>query len=230
MSQPNDATDQAREFIVQWHLVNMKDHPHFTKYIRETLAGDFAFQLAKALAPAQQAECGGCHGTGRMVRDPDIGTDQECFACDGTGKDAFNDSTAEQDTCAFCGRVGEDVCDTPPVDICEKALGALQLVPGTSIAAHTHETKESTTRAADDVSGSADLGQSNYDGNSEVKGTMSGNNWYLTARERVMIRAMQIAAERHGPIEMGMYLKFMSNTDDYEEAAAVALVLAGAVK
>jgi hypothetical protein len=29
--------------------------------------------------------CGHCHGTGRMVRDPDIGTDQECFVCDGTG-------------------------------------------------------------------------------------------------------------------------------------------------
>jgi DnaJ-class molecular chaperone len=29
--------------------------------------------------------CGNCNGTGRMVRDPDIGTDQECFACDGSG-------------------------------------------------------------------------------------------------------------------------------------------------
>ena len=32
-----------------------------------------------------QPVCGHCFGTGRMVRDPDIGTDQECFACDGTG-------------------------------------------------------------------------------------------------------------------------------------------------
>lgn len=31
-------------------------------------------------------ECGCCSGTGRMVRDPDIGTDQECFVCDGSGK------------------------------------------------------------------------------------------------------------------------------------------------
>jgi DnaJ-class molecular chaperone len=28
--------------------------------------------------------CPHCFGTGRMVRDPDIGTDQECFVCDGT--------------------------------------------------------------------------------------------------------------------------------------------------
>jgi hypothetical protein len=41
-------------------------------------------------APMQDAQerdvCGCCNGSGRMVRDPDIGTDQECFACDGTGK------------------------------------------------------------------------------------------------------------------------------------------------
>lgn len=29
--------------------------------------------------------CGHCNGSGRMVRDPDIGTDQECFVCDGSG-------------------------------------------------------------------------------------------------------------------------------------------------
>lgn len=41
-----------------------------------------------ALIPenSQTAECGACNGTGRMVRDPDIGTDQECFACDGSGR------------------------------------------------------------------------------------------------------------------------------------------------
>ena len=30
--------------------------------------------------------CPHCGGTGWMVRDPDIGTDQECFVCDGTGE------------------------------------------------------------------------------------------------------------------------------------------------
>lgn len=29
--------------------------------------------------------CKHCHGTGCMIRDPDIGTDQECFVCDGIG-------------------------------------------------------------------------------------------------------------------------------------------------
>lgn len=30
-------------------------------------------------------ECGACSGTGRVVRDPDIGTDQECWVCNGSG-------------------------------------------------------------------------------------------------------------------------------------------------
>lgn len=30
--------------------------------------------------------CGNCNGSGWMVRDPDIGTDQECFVCDGSGR------------------------------------------------------------------------------------------------------------------------------------------------
>lgn len=34
---------------------------------------------------SEKHECPHCHGSGRMVRDPDIGTDQECFVCDGTG-------------------------------------------------------------------------------------------------------------------------------------------------
>jgi hypothetical protein len=37
-----------------------------------------------APTPAQE-QCNACLGTGRMVRDPDIGTDQECFVCDGAG-------------------------------------------------------------------------------------------------------------------------------------------------
>lgn len=30
--------------------------------------------------------CGCCDGSGWVVRDPDIGTDQECYFCDGTGE------------------------------------------------------------------------------------------------------------------------------------------------
>jgi hypothetical protein len=37
-------------------------------------------------APVQEPVwCNHCNGSGRMVRDPDIGTDQECFVCDGAG-------------------------------------------------------------------------------------------------------------------------------------------------
>lgn len=36
--------------------------------------------------PAAPVECGACLGSGRMVRDADIGTDQECFSCGGSGK------------------------------------------------------------------------------------------------------------------------------------------------
>ncbi|MDR5784105.1 hypothetical protein QCE63_32305 [Caballeronia sp. LZ065] len=42
--------------------------------------------LSSALAAEGGEVCGNCNGTGRMVRDPDIGMDQECFSCDGTGK------------------------------------------------------------------------------------------------------------------------------------------------
>jgi hypothetical protein len=36
-------------------------------------------------APVQPVACNACNGSGFIVRDPDIGTDQECFVCDGTG-------------------------------------------------------------------------------------------------------------------------------------------------
>lgn len=45
-----------------------------------------AEQEPRPVAQEQSEECGCCGGSGWMVRDPDIGTDQECFACDGTGK------------------------------------------------------------------------------------------------------------------------------------------------
>ncbi|GDY37279.1 hypothetical protein [Acidovorax sp. NB1] len=38
-----------------------------------------------AVAGGELVACGNCGGSGRMVRDPDIGTDQECFACEGSG-------------------------------------------------------------------------------------------------------------------------------------------------
>jgi hypothetical protein len=50
--------------------------------------------MRAAAPPAPSVEpvaCGACNGSGCMVRDPDIGTDQECFVCDGTG--VSDDST-----------------------------------------------------------------------------------------------------------------------------------------
>jgi DnaJ-class molecular chaperone len=44
----------------------------------------------------EQHMCDHCNGTGRMVRDPDIGTDQECFVCDGTGY--VNDEQLDETT------------------------------------------------------------------------------------------------------------------------------------
>jgi hypothetical protein len=50
--------------------------------------------------------CGNCGGTGWMVRDPDIGTDQECFVCDGSGR--YSESATPQPTQAQVGAVPLD--------------------------------------------------------------------------------------------------------------------------
>ena len=39
----------------------------------------------------EKEECGNCYGSGRMVWDAEIGTDQECFVCDGTGEVDWDD-------------------------------------------------------------------------------------------------------------------------------------------
>lgn len=60
--------------------------------------------LAKWGTPAGAVEvvaCGNCGGSGRMVRDPDIGTDQECFVCDGSG--SFSEPVTQQPTQAQAG-------------------------------------------------------------------------------------------------------------------------------
>lgn len=58
--------------------------------------------LAKWGAP-QPVACGNCGGTGWMVRDPDIGTDQECFVCNGSG--FYSESATPQPTQAQSGAV-----------------------------------------------------------------------------------------------------------------------------
>lgn len=49
-------------------------------------AWDDAAPSVADTAGASGQTCGNCNGTGWMVRDPDIGTDQECFVCEGSGK------------------------------------------------------------------------------------------------------------------------------------------------
>lgn len=53
-------------------------------------------------------ECGACHGSGWVVRDADIGTDQECFSCGGSG---LNDDPAPSSaarTPAIVGSIADD--------------------------------------------------------------------------------------------------------------------------
>jgi hypothetical protein len=50
----------------------------------------------QAIAEMEKQEpvaCGHCNGSGRMMRDPDIGTDQECFVCEGSG--VFKDTSPQ---------------------------------------------------------------------------------------------------------------------------------------
>jgi len=58
--------------------------------LEEGVDGQTSILMDKAITAIKQARsapvwCGHCNGSGRMVRDPDIGTDQECFVCDGAG-------------------------------------------------------------------------------------------------------------------------------------------------
>jgi hypothetical protein len=61
--------------------------------------------LAKWGTPVGAGEvvaCGNCGGTGWMVRDPDIGTDQECFVCNG---ECYSESVTPQPTLVQAGAV-----------------------------------------------------------------------------------------------------------------------------
>jgi DnaJ-class molecular chaperone len=59
--------------------------------IEETVLKNYGTQgldlLRRKVGAGRTADevCGHCCGTGRMVRDQDIGTDQECFVCEGSG-------------------------------------------------------------------------------------------------------------------------------------------------
>lgn len=49
-------TDSAREYLVQWMREHFPSDRTFSAHIREELAGDFAWQLAKALAAMQSPD------------------------------------------------------------------------------------------------------------------------------------------------------------------------------
>jgi hypothetical protein len=51
--------------------------------------------------------CGACNGSGHMVRDHDIGTDQKCFVCEGSG--VFEDTTPPQRT--WVGLTDDEIID-----------------------------------------------------------------------------------------------------------------------
>lgn len=73
-------------------------HPAYG-FTEDGLNGLIGEVLAKWGTPAGEGEvvaCGNCGGTGWMVRDPDIGTDQECFVCDGSGR--YSESATPQPT------------------------------------------------------------------------------------------------------------------------------------
>jgi len=52
--------------------------------VRPALSDRDACDLARTTLMGIE-DCGACDGTGRVPRDPDIGTDQECWVCDGSG-------------------------------------------------------------------------------------------------------------------------------------------------
>lgn len=69
------------------HPAQMRLISKLEKFAMECYDRGFAtgWDEAKGVYEVEQ-DCGCCDGSGRVVRDADIGTDQECFVCNGTGK------------------------------------------------------------------------------------------------------------------------------------------------
>ena len=70
-------------------------HRSFRYYPRNGRYPDRSVKLFTA-SQEQADPCGACNGSGWVVRDPDIGTDQECFVCDGSGKAEASQEQAQQ--------------------------------------------------------------------------------------------------------------------------------------
>jgi hypothetical protein len=85
--------DLAREAGLDWHQgfpIGGEEENRYAVMCRAAVLLDRQ-QRDKPAPSAEPVACGACNGSGCMVRDPDIGTDQECFVCDGTG--VSDDST-----------------------------------------------------------------------------------------------------------------------------------------
>lgn len=67
-----------REWIERIWMACNQDLFAFAREVQARSAGD-------AVPAGVASPCRTCNGTGWVVRDPDIGTDQECFVCDGAG-------------------------------------------------------------------------------------------------------------------------------------------------
>jgi hypothetical protein len=85
---PKSQGGTRKELLAKYHKT--KD-PKDAEAARK--AGATQQELKKGVAEGaeEKKECGNCNGSGRMVRDADIGTDQECFVCDGTGEVDWGD-------------------------------------------------------------------------------------------------------------------------------------------
>ena len=67
-------------------------------------------QTGVGIGKPEQELCGACGGSGRVPRDPDIGTDQECFVCDGSGQQPKD---PEQEPVAWMDKYGEIYKEVP---------------------------------------------------------------------------------------------------------------------
>jgi len=77
---PSEISQEATDAIAAM----MKEYGYPCNPANAARAAWRAARLYTGAQPVREP-CGSCNGSGRMVRDPDIGTDQECFVCNGSG-------------------------------------------------------------------------------------------------------------------------------------------------
>jgi hypothetical protein len=156
-TKPAEAQGLFRKFIVQrvdgsdkqggkhygceYFVLDVDHDPHAKAALRAyaqacaeshpQLSADLIAKHGPAPKQAQEpVNCGCCNGTGWVVRDPDIGTDQECFCCNGSGKAETEPAPKQAEPaekrklyeCTGCGHLHEekpsscDCCENPAND------------------------------------------------------------------------------------------------------------------